>query len=146
MLFQLLIYAGADPFSYEMTLNKQVCRVECDSLNLYAADYINSFKGKNMSCLHIIILKLDPMNDVTEVIRNEFYKHPLKKRVEINKKEGSPEKIKKKTVNDILQELHAQEAALAAAQTQPAQPQPGVVPQNIPGGIWATVNMNNPNW
>jgi len=144
MLYQLLVYAGGDAFSYDMVLNKQVCRNDYDSLNLYASDYINAFKNKGMSCLHIIILKLDPMNDVTEVIRNEFYKHPLKKRVEINKKEGSPEKLKKKTVNDILQELHAQEAALAAAQNQQAQPQPADDP--LPGGIWTTVNIhNNPN-
>lgn len=145
MIYQLLIYTGGDAFSYDMVLAKQVCRSEYDSLSMYAADYINAFKNKGMSCLHIIVLKLDPINDITEVVRNEFYKHPLKKRVEINKKEGATTKAKQSRVQEILQQMQEQEAITATALNNANAQQAGPIPP-LPNGIWTTVNTNNPNW
>lgn len=102
MIYQLLVYAGGDSFSYDMNLNKQVSRNDYEGLLPYVEQWQETFKAKHCTCLHIIVLKLDPINGVTEVMKNDFYKHPLKARVEINKKAASgvsANKVKKTFVD-----------------------------------------------
>lgn len=129
MIYQLLIYAGGDMFSYDMALNKQVSRSDYEGLLPYVNQWTDTFKAKQCVCLHLLILKLDPLNGITEVVKNDFYKHPLKKRVEINKKaqEGSTNRNSQKiSVQAILQEMN---------QLQQAAPEPA--PLN-----WNTIGNN----
>lgn len=136
MIYQLLVYAGGDGFSYEMSLNKQVSRNDYEGLLPYVNQWTDSFKAKHCTCLHLLILKLDPINGVTGVVKNDFYKHPLKQRVEINKKaQEALSQVKAKkgpSVMDLLAEID---------QAQAAQAQ---MPQPVPAQ-WV-VNPNNPQF
>ena len=84
-----LFYVSNDKYERKpLQLSKQIMVQEDGSGAATAADheayYKDSFKRKEYSALHILVLNLDPANGVTEVVRNEYAENPLKQRIEIN--------------------------------------------------------------
>ena len=71
-----------------LTLAKSILVYDDGSGQATATDHENyykeSFKGREYSALHILVLNLDAAHGVTEVLRNEYAENPLKKRIVIN--------------------------------------------------------------
>jgi len=96
-MLQYLFYNCTDKYERRpLQLAKQVCVSDLGHNQATADDHDAYFqsclKSGEYSALHIMVLRLDPANGITEVVRNEYAENPLKQRIVIN----APAKVQKK--------------------------------------------------
>jgi hypothetical protein len=85
-MYQLLIYSGQDQYEYVPRLCKQVYNSDLHYLKIIAEEWREHFNAKAINYLHVVIVLLDPEGAGNSIVVNEFGKHPLKTRIEINEK------------------------------------------------------------
>ena len=107
---QYLFYACTNKYERgPLELQKQICiKDNADAPHHQAnADeherhYHAYFEGKEYSSLHILVLNLDPVNGITEVIKNEYAENPLKVRTIINPNAKGLAATKKRSLLDAI--------------------------------------------
>lgn len=93
---QLLIYAGADPYEHVMRLEVSRYGESDDRCRERIASYKAAFNEKTFSVLHVLWQRVEPEKGTIEVVLNEYGKHPLKTRIEINAKAKPATPLKQK--------------------------------------------------
>lgn len=86
---QYLFYTSDDAYSYDLRLNKQLFYRdghpnEVAEGQAYLEHFTKRFKEEEFAALLIMVLELDPVNGVTNIVKNEFMTSPLKKKIVIN--------------------------------------------------------------
>ncbi len=98
MLRQTLVYVGEDVYTHNLRLGKQITE-SLEDLSLSTeciAGVDRRFARKEYSAIHILQLDLDPVNGITNVVRNDYFENPLKTKIIINgSKESTAPKAKK---------------------------------------------------
>lgn len=67
----------------------------------HEAYFKECFNSGQYTALHQLVLRLDPANGITEVIKNEYIEGPLKQRIVINPKAKSTV-VKKKSISQLM--------------------------------------------
>ncbi len=103
MLRQTLVYVGEDVYTHNLRLGKQITE-SLEDLSLSTeciAGVDRRFARKEYSAIHILQLDLDPVNGITNVVRNDYFENPLKTKIIINgSKESITPKVKKSVSAD----------------------------------------------
>jgi hypothetical protein len=81
----------------------------------HEAYYKECFNQGQYSQLHMLVLRLDPANGITEVLKNEYMEGPLKQRITINPAAKPKNPVAKKKSISQLMAAHG----IAAPQIQP---------------------------
>lgn len=82
---QYNLYANPNVFEYGQM--QPICaynQQEEHHFNAYVDKYMGKIRNKTCSEVYILVMKLDPANGVTEVLRNDYVTNPLKLKIEIN--------------------------------------------------------------
>lgn len=95
---QLLIYAGADPYEHTMRLEVSRYGESDDRCRERIASYKAAFNERSFSVLHVLWQRVEPEKGTIEVVLNEYGKHPLKTRIEINAKAKPTTALKQKPI------------------------------------------------
>jgi len=123
-MIQYLFYACTDKYERSpLAVIKQMV-VSDDNLasmlhenaRAHEAQFREYFAMKEYSALHILVLKLDVYNGVTEVIRNELSLNDLRQRIVINERAKAGTKAVRKTATQALQEQLMAQQAMSAVQ------------------------------
>ena len=67
----------------------------------HEAYYKECFNSGQYTALHQLVLRLDPANGITEVLKNEYLEGPLKQRITINP-QAKATVVKKKSISQIM--------------------------------------------
>jgi len=121
-MIQYLFYACTDKYERsplavvkQMVVNDDnLASMLHENAKAHEAQFREYFAMKEYSALHILVLKLDVYNGVTEVIRNELSLNDLRQRIVIN--ERAKAKGVRKTATQALQEQLMAQQAMASAQ------------------------------
>jgi hypothetical protein len=116
-MYLLIINGSENKYSHEM--GNIYTKLTLGNENPYmrlVRDYQNHFAGGNLTCLQIIVQKIDNKTGVVEVLHNEYAERPVAVRTELNvaAREASALRRARKTEALMAHVFAAPEAQLFA--------------------------------
>ena len=85
MKYFIILYIGQDQYTYNQTIHDYKRRNTIEECMTFTRGLNDHFQAKNITCWSYQLHEHNPDTGDIRVIESNFYNHPLKTRVEINK-------------------------------------------------------------